>query len=529
MQTTLNNLKIPLFSLLLTGLLASIFLPLLPIDETRYVSVAWEMQNAGSYAVPLLNGAPYAHKPPLLFWLIQADWKLFGVHDSVLRLIPVCFSLLCIVVLYRISLLLWPEERKTASCAALVLGSTVIWLLWSCAIMFDIILTFWVLIAFAGILYAENDNAPLKSWGLLTLGVAGGLLTKGPIVLVYILPLIFLHALWSPERPPQWKIRIFTALLAGFGVAMLWAVPAAIQGGEDYRHAIFWSQTVNRISSSFAHRRPVWWYIPLLPVIFFPWVLFRPAFSKIRFRSADKGTRLAVLWLAVPLIILSLISGKQIHYLVPLIPAGALLMGRNIARSKGYAGKTSAKVIGILYLLLGLAALALPLVELGADVGRLEPGSTRFAAAGLLIAGLLLLSPLRSPDGIAKRLAISTMLFLFFGLFEANKSFMEGYDIKKMSVFIKNKMDEGHAVANIGKYYGQYQFLGRLIRPLTVLRNDPDSIRNFINSNPDGILISYPRKNEIPENAIIYYRQKYRGKTAVLWSPPRSPSRESGL
>ncbi|MBI2235329.1 MAG: glycosyltransferase family 39 protein, partial [Micavibrio aeruginosavorus] len=45
--------------------------PLLPIDETRYVTVAWEMFLRHDPLAPLtVNGTPYHHKPPLLFWLI---------------------------------------------------------------------------------------------------------------------------------------------------------------------------------------------------------------------------------------------------------------------------------------------------------------------------------------------------------------------------------------------------------------------------------------------------------------------------
>ena len=62
--------------------IASIWLrPLWPVDETRYASVAWEMWLRGDFLVPYINGEPYSHKPPLLFWLIQLGWFLFGVND----------------------------------------------------------------------------------------------------------------------------------------------------------------------------------------------------------------------------------------------------------------------------------------------------------------------------------------------------------------------------------------------------------------------------------------------------------------
>ena len=74
---------------------AALFLrPLWPVDETRYVAVAWEMWQRGDFWVPYLNDAPYSHKPPLLFWLMQAGWALFGVNEWWPRLLSPLFALL---------------------------------------------------------------------------------------------------------------------------------------------------------------------------------------------------------------------------------------------------------------------------------------------------------------------------------------------------------------------------------------------------------------------------------------------------
>ena len=57
---------------LLWGLVVAVALivrPPLPVDETRYLAVAWDMWLENHYLVPHLNGEPYSHKPPLLFWL----------------------------------------------------------------------------------------------------------------------------------------------------------------------------------------------------------------------------------------------------------------------------------------------------------------------------------------------------------------------------------------------------------------------------------------------------------------------------
>ena len=58
--------------------------PPLPVDETRYLAVAWDMWLDGNFLVPHLNFEPYSHKPPLLFWLINLGWGLFGVRPGCL-------------------------------------------------------------------------------------------------------------------------------------------------------------------------------------------------------------------------------------------------------------------------------------------------------------------------------------------------------------------------------------------------------------------------------------------------------------
>ena len=91
---------------------ASIWLrPLWPVDETRYASVAWEMWLRGDFLVPYINGEPYSHKPPLLFWLIQLGWGLFGVNDWWPRLVAPLCALAAVPLLSRLGHLLWPQPN----------------------------------------------------------------------------------------------------------------------------------------------------------------------------------------------------------------------------------------------------------------------------------------------------------------------------------------------------------------------------------------------------------------------------------
>src|SRR5210317_473922 len=99
--------------------------PLLPVDETRYAAVAWEMWARGDFLVPYLNGEPYSHKPPLFFWLIHAGWWLFGVSEWVVRAIAPLLTLLIMLVTARLAQLLWPQDAMTARHVPTVLFSSV--------------------------------------------------------------------------------------------------------------------------------------------------------------------------------------------------------------------------------------------------------------------------------------------------------------------------------------------------------------------------------------------------------------------
>ena len=89
--------------------------PLMPIDETRYLAVSWEMYQGGSTLVPHLNGALYAHKPPLLFWLIDLVWLIGGVSTFGARLVAPTFAVAAVMLTGQVARRLWPDQPSARS------------------------------------------------------------------------------------------------------------------------------------------------------------------------------------------------------------------------------------------------------------------------------------------------------------------------------------------------------------------------------------------------------------------------------
>jgi len=138
-STIAKNLWLP-FVILALFLTAIAFRPLLPIDETRYMTVAWEMFLRQGWLQPLtVNFEPYHHKPPLLFWLINLSWSVFGISRWA-GLIPiVLFSMACVYLTGFLSKRLFPEIQDRQR-VRLIMAGGVPFVIYGTLVLFDFLL-----------------------------------------------------------------------------------------------------------------------------------------------------------------------------------------------------------------------------------------------------------------------------------------------------------------------------------------------------------------------------------------------------
>jgi len=504
-----------LLSLLLLAALTVVALltrPLIPVDETRYVSAAWEMWLRGDFLVPFKNGQPYSHKPPFLFWMIHAGWALFGVNDWWPRLVLPLFSAGALLLTFLLARHLWPQHAGLGGRASLVLVSAALWIILSTSVMFDVMLAFWVLLGMHGVLRAAAGQR--RGFVILGIAVGLGVLTKGPVILLNLLPVTVLAPWWNPGlRWGRWFGGVLLAVLLGTAIALAWAIPAGMAGGEDYRNAIFWGQTTERMVESFAHRRPFWWYLPLLPLLFFPWFVWPAlwrALARQRRTGLDRGMRFCLAWTLPVFIAFSFISGKQPHYLLPLFPAFALLAARLTADHPGSR-------VGLPALLAAALGGALML----AASGKIEAGGAQFAGALLLLPGAVIVLLAGVAWAVGRRgsapvlnLAVLGTVTLALVQMAAMRSFDTVYDIKPMAQAIKQLQDEGRPVANAARYHAQYQFLGRLKAPLIDLQGT--ELVDWLVAHPEAYVVIYLQDGQKLGDMPALHKQAYRGVTAVL-------------
>jgi len=508
----------------LTGLLTR---PLIPVDELRYTAVAWEMWARGDFLVPYLNGAPYSHKPPLFFWLMHAGWGLFGVSEWWARLVTPLLTLLLLAVTAQLARQLWPDDRQAVSLAP--------WVLFSCLfltgffpwVQMDVLLTLCAALAMLGIVRAGHGCR--TGWLLSGLAIGLGVLAKGPVILLHVMPVALLAPYWVTARPVRgwwsWYLGVLASVAGGALIALAWALPAAAAGGEAYRDAILWGQTADRIVTSFAHAHPFWWYLPWLVVLFAPWILLPWLWTGLRqaWQQRDSGQRLCVTWLVTVVVLLSLVSGKQSKYLLPVLPAFALLVARVLGRLPARPVTQRPWLLSGTLALFGAAVMVLPFVlDKAPWLNTVHP-----VWGGLLLAcaAVLLLLPPALPAQYPLRMAVLSVVAVAIVEVGVLRIGAPAYDLKQASRFIADAQAAGHPVATLERYHGQFGFYGRLTEP--VLQLAPEEARRWAQQHPDGYLVISAR-GSIAQPPDALFAQPYQsGYLAILAG--RSVAEDPGL
>ena len=497
---------------LLLLLPVALFLPALPIDETRYLAVAWEMRAHGEFLVPHLNGVTYADKPPLLFWMINVAWTMFGLNIWSTRLGILAASFASIALFEHLVRRLDPDAAL-ARRAAFIFMSMIYFALFSSAIMFDVLLTTWVLLALHGAVDLDE-----KRWRrgtlLLVVGFGLGILTKGPVVLLDA-GLAVLFAPWWSDTAKRHKARWYgclgVAVLGGAAIALAWAIPAAIAGGHDYANAIFFHQTVDRMTKSFAHRRPIWWYFTVVPFMVLPWtIVMRASWSTWRDSfHISKSVRFGIAWAVPAFIAFCLVSGKQPHYLLPLLGALAIYLATVLSRS---GSRVSGWLFWILLSVAGVVLAALPIAITNVDqmtwmhavIHRLDLTASSLLvithlspAWGVCIAAIgaasLCYARLRNSLRAVAVGCVAGAALAALGLAQMMGPYI---DVSDAAARIKQIQDSGRPIAHLAWHHGLFEFAGRLTQPLE--RVTFGDLHEWCVKHPDGEIVTFYTKYPVP-------------------------------
>ena len=355
-----------LFGALFLGGLGSA--PLIDPDEGRYAEIPREMLERNDFVTPTLNYVKYFEKPPLLYWLNAGSMRLLGQNEFAARLPSALAGILIILATYGTGRMLF--NRRTGVLGAMILGSSVGFLMQGRIILTDMVLTGCLTTALFCFLLAIRPGTKTKLLFFYLFFIFCGLsvLTKGLIGMVLPAGIIFWFLLvgkrWHLLREIPW----FSGLLIFFLVTSPWFVLVSLSNPE-FPHFFFIHEHFQRYTSTIHHRnQPFWFFLPILLLVMLPWSFFFPASLvnawKDRFKY-DGATLFLLIWPLVIIFFFSLSSSKLIPYILPTMPPLALLIAQRC--SNGWLQRLSPLHAGTLVLALllisaGTALVLLPLL-----------------------------------------------------------------------------------------------------------------------------------------------------------------------
>lgn len=367
--------------------------PLMDSTEARYAEIARVMVERGDWVTPWYDAAvPFWGKPPLSFWLTAASFEVFGFSEFAARL-P---HWLCAVA---VAWLTWGmasrQSARLAVCALAVLCGSAVFLLSAGAVMTDMAMLVGITMAMRGFwlgLHGHEADRRRERWWLFV-GLGVGLLAKGPIAVVLSAAPIGLWVLLSGSIGVVWRgLPWLRGGLLTLLIAVPWYVLAEIRTpgfleyflvGEHWNRFLVpgWKGDLYGFAQN--SRRGVIWLFLLVDML--PWALLVPAFVLLRLGGKRPGAMAAEsaggdrsrglylylwLWALTPAAFFTFSGNVLWTYVLPGVPALALLIGGWLVRRGSPARVDGLLATGVATMLCALFALIATLHATGLDEER---------------------------------------------------------------------------------------------------------------------------------------------------------------
>lgn len=362
--------------------------------ESYFALGARSMVELGEWLTPHAPDELQLNKPPLTYWLMGVSYRLFGTSYGAARLPSVIGALLVLVMVYALGA--WLDGIRTGLISAAMLASSYLFFSFARMAMSDMLLTLWVTVAFVCFIAALAGRTP-RSRNLVFVGyvaVALGVLTKGPVAVVLVSIPIGLELMARRDTASFQRLR----LLPGLGLFLLTTAPyfvvVYLHAGLGPLRFFFFGENLQRFTGKIyaGGARPFWYELAAFFSDFAPWSLL--VFLAVWFdwrrtkreETSRGGTRVLYLWLAWTVILFSLASFKRDYYLLPALPAAALIIGPLIANADRLPDFTR-RVLGVFLVVSGVVLLAVALLSLRAAAALSVQSSLRFLPPALALLG----------------------------------------------------------------------------------------------------------------------------------------------
>lgn len=363
-------------------------------DEGRYAEIPREMLASGDFVTPRLNGVLYFEKPPLYYWLCAGSIAALGKNEFAVRAVSALAALTGVLLTFFLGRSM--SGHRVGVYGALIVAVSPLWGLLGRTNAIDMTLSMLILAALACFWWASRESGARRmlAWHGLAAASALAVLTKGLIGIVIPGGVIFFYILFARRWTLLKRVPWLSGILLFAAVAVPWHVLVARRNPSFlwfyfvHEHLMRYTTTVH------ARTAPWWFFVPVVLLGIMPWSGLLPAAVKLFARNGagqrrDDATFLAC-WSGFIFLFFSASSSKLIPYMLPTVPAFAILVAMALDRAErepatrkagAYGIRVMATILGFAFA--GLACVAAGLLAIR-DIEIFRPLAVVAAGLGII-------------------------------------------------------------------------------------------------------------------------------------------------
>jgi 4-amino-4-deoxy-L-arabinose transferase-like glycosyltransferase len=281
---------------------AALFSPALLDDaDATHAQAAQHIATSGDWVTMYVNGIRYLEKPPLPYWIVAVDYRVFGYNVFATHL-PMALAVLgCAWIAWTWSRRAWGD--RAAFYAALAMLTSIGVFLFTRTLIPESLLTFFLLLSLYSFLTGIEDRKPARFY-IAYASLAIALLAKGLVAPIFfvaaVVPYLVVTGDWKKWR----QFHLFTGLLVFLAIGAPWHILAGLANpghgnpvgnvpSPGHVHGFFYFYFINEhflrfLGTRFPHdynRQP--WYVYWLGQLIwlFPWSLFLPVVIRRAWRN----------------------------------------------------------------------------------------------------------------------------------------------------------------------------------------------------------------------------------------------------
>ncbi len=347
MQKRIDTLMWLFIAIALTRLISMAIVPLTDTTEARYGEIARIMAETGDFITPWFDyGVPFWGKPPLSFWTQAISFKLLGMSEFALRL-PSWLATIATTFLV-FSLIRAYSQRNQALLGAVIYSTMILSYVMAGAVLTDPFLTLGTTLTLVSFIRIQDQPTLPWRW-FFFIGLAIGLLSKGPLALVLTGTPIFVWLVWSRQWALLQKLPWLRGTTLTAVLTLPWYIAAELKTPGFLNYFIIGEHFLRFLDSGWqgdlygsAHKQPhgmIWlhWLVATLPwgtIALYAMIRHWIGTRSNGLTQLDGQQRLLLLAALFPGLFFTLSGNILWTYQLPALPPLAMLLALILYKNK---------------------------------------------------------------------------------------------------------------------------------------------------------------------------------------------------